>query len=104
MLQAALHVLKQQQGLIRLISDTFRLESLFLLPVILEDGSYFNFAFYSRRGDAYNAGHFILADRLKYPLLSAMRDMLEMQGYRVTVAESGEEGLEIVRNERTRFA
>lgn len=69
--------LKQEQGLIKLISDTFRLESFFLLPVFLEDGTCFNFGFYSRRPDAYNSGQVTLADRLKYPLSQAIHKMLK---------------------------
>jgi DNA-binding NtrC family response regulator len=70
--------IRKKQGMIKLISDTFKLESLFLLPVTLEAGTDFNVAFFSRRPDAYNPGQFTLVDRLKNPLSQAMGEMLHV--------------------------
>lgn len=81
---------KQGHGLIGVISDTFKLKSMCLLPIVLPDGTYFKFAFYSRRPDAYTAGQATLIERLKNPLAVAIQKLLLLQQ---GDAEVGDEAL-----------
>lgn len=67
---------KENHGLIGMISDAFKLKSMCLLPIQLSDGTYFKFAFYSRRPDTYNQGQATLMERLKHPLAIAIQELL----------------------------
>ena len=80
--------LTESQGLIKLIAETFSLHSLSLLPIVLPDGTHFNFGFYSRRKDAYNAEQVTLLNRLTNPLSIAIKTMLELDSMSTIPKES----------------
>ncbi|EJG03170.1 sigma 54-interacting transcriptional regulator [Flavobacterium sp. F52] len=84
---------KKGHDLIGLIADTFKLKSLCLIPIVLPDGTYFKFAFYSRRSDTYNQGQNALIERLKIPLAAAVEHLLymEMKGSSVIEELNAEE-------------
>jgi transcriptional regulator with GAF, ATPase, and Fis domain len=70
--------LTEKDATIKRIAETFRLKSLLVLPVRMANGACFNFAFYSRRPDAYDPEQLMLPDRLWRPLSAALQNMTEV--------------------------
>lgn len=72
----AFEALAAQCDWVKVISDTFSMKALLLLPLAIRE-SRVTFAFYSRRPDAYNSDQHTLLDRLALPLTAAMEHLLE---------------------------
>jgi len=63
----------------KLIADTFRMQSAFVLPLLLSNGEIFYLFLYSRRADTYNNQHLSLCKRFCKPLAAAIEGMLSIE-------------------------
>lgn len=67
----------------KLIADKFMLNSLLVLPLEISADTYLNFYLYSRRADAYSAGHINLLDRLSNSITFAIRNILGLENQNI---------------------
>lgn len=73
--EAGFKQLYSSDPLIRLIADTFKMNSHLVIPLELIGGEQFHFYFYSRRPDAYDSSHLLLAERIKKSLIDVIEKM-----------------------------
>lgn len=73
--EASFTQLYSSAPLIKLIADTFKMNSHLVIPLELIGGEQFHFYFYSRRPDAYDSTHLLLAERIKNLLIDVIEKM-----------------------------